>query len=42
MRLVPGANAPDVVLTGMDGKPVSLSLFWAKGPVVIAFLRQLG
>ncbi|MGO8671060.1 MAG: SelL-related redox protein [Capsulimonadaceae bacterium] len=37
-----GDRAPDAVLTGIDGNPVSLSSLWAERPAAIVFLRHLG
>ncbi len=37
--LTPGEPAPDFELTDINGKPVRLSDFRGKKPVVIAFLR---
>lgn len=37
-----GDPAPDVVLKGADGRPVSLSEFWKRGPTILVFLRHFG
>ena len=46
MRTVPapgaGDAAPDAVLTDTEGRTVALSTFWARGTLVLVFLRHFG
>lgn len=37
MSLKPGDRAPDFTLDDQDGRPVTLSSLWEKGPVVLFF-----
>lgn len=37
--LQPGTPAPDIALTGLDGKPFILSEVQKRGPVVLAFFK---
>lgn len=37
-----GDPAPDLELVRADGQPTRLSDFWARGPVVLVFLRHYG
>lgn len=37
-----GLQAPEGVAADADGREVSLSSFWADGPVLLTFLRHFG
>lgn len=41
-KLTPGEQAPDGTAADADGREVSLSSFWAEGPVLLTFLRHFG
>ena len=37
-----GDQAPDALLTTLDGQEVSLAGYWQKQPVLLVFLRHFG
>lgn len=37
-----GDEAPDILLTGIDGAQANLSSFWRERPLIVVFLRQFG
>ena len=41
-KLAPGDPAPAGICLDKDGQPVSLSTFWAGGPILLTFLRHFG
>jgi hypothetical protein len=41
-KLRPGGAAPGGVALDATGQEVSLSAFWADGPVLLTFLRHFG
>lgn len=41
-RLTVGSPAPDHTLVNLAGERVTLSSLWAKGPVLLTFLRHFG
>lgn len=41
-KLALGDLAPDGVALDADGNEVSLSTYWAAGPVLLTFLRHFG
>lgn len=41
-RLTVGSHAPRIQATNTDGNLVPIETFWAKGPVLVAFLRHFG
>ena len=40
--LAVGMQAPEGVADDADGREVTLSSFWADGPVLLTFLRHFG
>ncbi|GAB4555309.1 MAG: hypothetical protein OHK0023_26360 [Anaerolineae bacterium] len=41
-QLAVGSRAPHIQATSTDGNLVPIETFWAKGPVLVAFLRHFG
>ncbi|MCA9868517.1 MAG: hypothetical protein KIS95_11000 [Anaerolineae bacterium] len=41
-QLKTGDRAPDGIALDVDGQEVSLSSYWADGPILLTFLRHFG